>query len=90
MVAAVVISSIVFLAVDLTCRCLDIMLLQVEISLEVKVTCKEEDVDKQDGRRAGKRLLIMISMSTTLTERANHVLNSHHFGDYNVLRSLQS
>ena len=54
MVAAVVISSIVFLAVDLTCRRLDIMLLEVEIPLEVKVTCREEDVDKQDGRRAGK------------------------------------
>jgi hypothetical protein len=45
MVAAVVISSIVFLVVDLTCRRLDIMLLQVEIALEVKVTCKEEDVE---------------------------------------------
>ena len=35
MVAAVVISSTASLAVDLTCRCLDIMLLEVEISLEV-------------------------------------------------------
>jgi hypothetical protein len=48
MVEAVVISSIVFLAVDLTCRRLDIMLLEMEIALEIKVTCREENVDKQD------------------------------------------
>ena len=60
MVAAVVISSIVFLTEDLTCRRLDIMLLEVEIALEVKVTCREEGVNEQDGRRAGKRLVIMI------------------------------
>jgi hypothetical protein len=59
MVAAVAISSIVFLAVDLTCRRLNIMLLQVEIALEVKVTCKEEDVDKmEDALASRKRLLI--------------------------------
>ena len=46
MVAAVVISSIVFLAVDLTSRRLDVMLLEVEIALKVKVTCREEDIDK--------------------------------------------
>jgi hypothetical protein len=28
--------------------------------------------------------------NVTLTERANHVLNSYHFGDYDMLRSLQS
>ena len=48
---AVVISSIVFLAVDLTCQFLDIMLLK-EIVLEVKVTCREGelegDVDNQE------------------------------------------
>jgi hypothetical protein len=42
MVAAVVISSAVFLAVNLTCRRLDIMLLEVEIALEAKITRKEE------------------------------------------------
>jgi hypothetical protein len=46
MVAAVVISSIVFLAVDPTYQHLDIMLLEVEIALDVKVTCREEDIDK--------------------------------------------
>jgi hypothetical protein len=50
MVAVGVISSTAFLAVDQTCRRLDIMLLEVEIALEVKVACREEDVDNQDGR----------------------------------------
>jgi hypothetical protein len=71
MVAAVVISSAVFLAVDLTCRRLDTMLLQVEIALEAKIICGEEDVEKQDGRRAGKRLLIMIRRRTTSGPRAD-------------------
>jgi len=78
MVTAVVISSIVFLAVDLTCRRLDIMLLEVEIALEVKVTCKEEDVDctvdKQDGRH-------WQASSDQSASTTSHVLNSH-FGDY--------
>jgi hypothetical protein len=46
MVAAVVISSIVFLTVDLTSRRLDVMLLEVETALEVKFTCREEDANK--------------------------------------------
>ena len=48
MVAAVVISSTA-LQVDLTCRRLDIMLLEVEMALEVKVTCRDSEVDNQDG-----------------------------------------
>ena len=49
MVAAGAISPTAFLAVDLTCRCLDIMLLEVEILLEVKVTCRR-DVAVEDWR----------------------------------------
>ena len=45
MVAAVVISSTVFLAVDPTYRYLRIMLLEVEMALGVKITCRKEDVD---------------------------------------------
>jgi hypothetical protein len=47
------------------------MLLQVEIALEAKITRREEDVDKQDGRRADKRLLIMIRRRTTSGPRVD-------------------
>ena len=49
MIAAVVTSLTDSLAVDLACRRLDIMLLEVEISLEVKVTCRR-DVAVEDWR----------------------------------------
>ena len=47
--AVVVIYSTALLAVDQACRCLDIMLLDLEMTLEVKVTCREEDIDNQDA-----------------------------------------
>jgi hypothetical protein len=64
------------------------MLLEEEIALEVKVTCRE-DVDKQDGIRAGKRLLIMISMSATLTSQPRVEFPLSAIIIYNGLRSLQ-
>ena len=77
MVAVVVISSTVFLAVDLTYRCLGIVLLEVEMALEVKITW-DEDVDSQDG---GSNTLCGVGTFRTQFERLR--VQVHGFSLFN-------
>ena len=54
MVAVAVISSTALLAMDLTYRCLDILLLKVEMVSKVKVNCRQKDVDNQEANTLSK------------------------------------